>query len=283
MKGKIVIVTGSNSGIGKETALALSKKGGIVVIAVRSKEKGEAACRDIIKDVPDASLDVMVCDLASRVSITEFVKEFTGKYSRLDVLINNAGAEFSRRGVTMDGFENSMGVNYLGPFLLSERLHPILRQSAPSRIINLSSGLHKSGHIDFSDLQSLRKYDSMKAYSTAKLMVLMWTYDLAKRLGGTGVTVNAVMPGFVATNLGKNSGSTMQSIMFSLVRPMQTTAKKGAETSIYLASSKEVEGITGKCFALSKAVETSVESYDLDKQEKLREATVKMLSLENSI
>jgi retinol dehydrogenase-14 len=117
----------------------------------------------------------------------------------------------------------------------------------------------------------------MKAYSLAKLMVLMWTYDLAKRINGTGVTVNAVMPGFVATNLGKNSGSTMQFIMFSLVRPMQTTAKKGAETSIYLASSMDIEGITGKCFASSKRFETSVESYDLDKQVKLREATVKML------
>lgn len=123
----------------------------------------------------------------------------------------------------------------------------------------------------------------MKAYSTSKLIVLMWTYDLAKRLSGTRVIVNAVMPRFVATNLEKNSGNTMQSIMFALVRPMQTTAKKGAETSIYLASSKEVEGITGKCFTASKAVETSVESCDLDKQEKLCEATVKMLNLENSI
>jgi NAD(P)-dependent dehydrogenase (short-subunit alcohol dehydrogenase family) len=277
MKGKIVIITGSNSGIGKETALALSKKMGTVVITVRSKENGEAARQEIIKEVPDASLDIMFCDLASRSSIAGFVKEFTGKFSRLDVLINNAGAEFSKRGITLDGFENSIGVNYLGSFLLSEMLIPTLHHSAPSRIINLSSGLHKSGHIDFSDLQSLRKYDSMKAYSTAKLMVLMWTYDLAKRINGTGVTVNAVMPGFVATNLGKNSGSTMQSIMFSLVRPMQTTAKKGAETSIYLASSMDIEGITGKCFASSKRFETSVESYDLDKQVKLREATVKML------
>jgi NAD(P)-dependent dehydrogenase (short-subunit alcohol dehydrogenase family) len=278
MEGKIVIITGSNSGIGKETALALSKKMGTVVMAVRSKEKGEAARKEIMKELPDASLDVLVCDLASRTSITGFVVEFTGKYSRLDVLINNAGAEFSKRGVTQDGFENSIGVNYLGPYLLSEMLIPTLRHSAPSRIINLSSGLHKSGHIDFNDLQSVRKYDSMKVYSNAKLMVLLWTYDLAKRLNGTGVAVNAVMPGFVATNLGKNSGSIMQSIMFSLVRPMQITAKKGAETSIYLASSMDVEGITGKCFASSKIVETSIESYDLDKQEKLREATIKMLT-----
>ena len=279
MERKICVVTGSNSGIGKETALALAGKGATVVMAVRSREKGEATIQEILKEIPDASLDLMICDVSSRKSIEDFVEEFTGKYSRLEVLVNNAGAEFGRRQTTRDGFESSFAVNYLGPFLLTQKLLPTLSRSIPSRIINLSSGLHKQGHVDFNDLQSEKRYAGMKAYSNAKLMVLLWTYELSRRLQGSGVSVNAVQPGFAATNLGRNSGNLMQSVMFSLVRPMQTTAKKAAETSVYVASSPEVEGITGKCFAGSKEVASSPESYDVEEQKRLWDITVRMLNL----
>jgi len=221
----------------------------------------------------------MLCDISSRESIEKFVREFLEKYNRLDVLINNAGVEFARRQLTLDGFESSIGVNYLDAFLLTEKLLPVLKNSAPSRVINLSSGLLKQGRIDFFDLQGEKKYDAMKVYSNAKLMVLLWSYELACRLDSSGVTVNAVQPGFAATNLEKNSGSFMNSIMFSLVRPMQINAKKAAETSVYLASSSDVEGVSGKCFSDKKEITTSLESYDAEKQKRLWDTTIKLLTL----
>jgi len=152
-----------------------------------------------------------------------------------------------------------------------------LKSSAPSRIINISSGLHKSGRVQLDDLQSEENYKGMQVYSNAKLMVIMFTYELARRLAGSGVTANVALPGFVATNLGRNGGSRMQWLMFKLVRPMQISAKRGAETSLYLASSKEVEGITGKCFSKLKEVTSAEASYDREKQSALWDATSKLL------
>jgi NAD(P)-dependent dehydrogenase (short-subunit alcohol dehydrogenase family) len=184
----------------------------------------------------------MICDLSSMNSVRRFAKEFTESYSRLNVLINNAGAVFRKRQTTVDGFERTLAVDYLGPFLLTHELLPLLRSSAPSRIINLASGLHTRGQIDFNDLQSEKNYKGMSVYSTVKLMFMMFTYELARRLEGTGVTANAVNPGFVATNLGK--GSLIYSLEYLIVRPFQINAKKGAETSVYLASSDEVKDVT---------------------------------------
>lgn len=228
MKGKVCVVTGANSGIGKETALALAGMGATVVMAVRSIERGEKAKNEIINQTTSASIDLMICDMSSMESIRHFAAEFKQKYDRLDVLINNAGALFNNREVTAEGFERTLAVNYLGPFLLTNELLPLLKAGAPSRIINVSSGLHRCGKIDFNDLQSGRNHSGIKGYSNAKLMVIMLTYELARRLEGTRVTVNVLEPGFVATNLGKNSGSLRFAIMFKLTRPIQINAKKGA-------------------------------------------------------
>jgi len=279
IKGKVCIVTGANSGIGKETALALAGMGATVIMVVRSIERGEKAKKEILSQTTTASIDLMTCDMSSMESIRNFAAEFKQKYTRLDVLINNAGAVFNKREVTAEGFERTLAVNYLGPFLLTNELLPLLKASAPSRIINVSSGLHKSGKIDLNDLQSARNYKGMGVYSNAKLMVIMFTYELARRLEGTGVTVNLLEPGFVATNLGKNSGSLRSNIMFKLVRPMQTNAKKGAETSIYLASSEEIKDTTGKCFAKKQETTTAPTSYDKQLQKALWDKTNELLDL----
>ena len=287
MKGKICIITGSNSGIGKETALSLAKMGATVVMVVRDQERGEKARTEIVRQTGNNSVDLMFCDLSSMDSIRRFAKEFKKKYDRLDVLINNAGALFNKREVTSEGFERTFAVNYLGPFLITHELLDLLKSSAPSRIINVSSGLAKNGMVDLDDLQSEKNYVGTKAYSpvrapvyaNTKLMLMMFTYELARRLKGSGVAANVLMPGFVATNLGKNSGSISSSIMFKMVRPMQVGAKKGAETSVYLASSDEVKDVTGKCFAKKKEVMTCPASYGEELQKRLWDKTEIMLGL----
>lgn len=162
---------------------------------------------------------------------------------------------------------------------MTNELLDLLKVSAPSRIINVSSGLAKNGEVNFDDLQSVKDYKGMQVYSNAKLMLMMFTYELARRLMGSGVTANVLMPGFVATNLGKNSGSLRSSIMFKMVRPMQINAKKGAETSVYLASSDEVKDVAGKCFAKKKETATCPASYDESTQKRLWNETTTLLNL----
>ena len=278
MQGKVCIVTGSNSGIGKETALALAGMGAVVVMAVRNRERGERARSEIIEETGNQATDLMICDVSSIESIRRFAREFKEKYDRLDVLINNAGAVFSNRQTTPDGVEMTLAVNYLGPFLLTLELLPLLKASAPSRVINLSSGMHGTGKINLDDLQSEKGYRGMQTYAKAKLMVTTITYEWARRLDGTGVAVNVVEPGFVATNLGRNSGSLISSIMFGLVRPIQISPRKGAETSVYVATSDELEGVTGKCFA--KLKEKPKISYDREIQRRLWDSTMDLLGVD---
>jgi retinol dehydrogenase 14 len=279
MTGKVCLVTGSNSGIGKETSLALAQMGATLVMVVRSKEKGQKALEEIVSKTGNSIINLMMCDMSSMESVRAFVAEFKKKYDRLDVLINNAGAEFVKRQVTAEGFEQTFAVDYLAPFLLTYELLDLLKASSPSRIINVSSGLAKNGVVDFNDLQNETDYKGMKAYSNTKLMLMMFTYELSRRLKGTGVTVNVLMPGFVATNLGRNSGSLSSAIMFTLVRPMQISAKKGAETSVYLASSDEVKNVTGKCFSKKKETETCPASYNEEAQVRLWNETIQLLGL----
>jgi len=279
MKDKVVIVTGSNSGIGKETALALAEKGATIVSVVRNQELGQKACETIVTETGSDSVDMMLCDLSSMSTIRKFADEFKSRYDRLDVLINNAGAVFSKREVTDEGFERTLAVNYLAPFFLTHELLPVLKKSTPSRVINLSSGLAGRAELTLDDLQSESGYKSQKVYSKAKLMIEMFTFEIARRLEGTGVSVNAVRPGFVATNLGRSSGSFSSRIMFGMMKPFQLSPKEGAETSVYLASSPEVEGVTGKCFRKCKVTTTSEISQNVDKQKQLWDMTIELLGL----
>jgi NAD(P)-dependent dehydrogenase (short-subunit alcohol dehydrogenase family) len=253
---------------------------------VRNKERGEKARKEIVKESGNNSVDLMTCDLSSMESIRQFSKEFRNKYKRLDVLINNAGAVFNKREITPEGFERTFAVNYLGPFLMTHELLDMLGSSAPSRIINVSSGLAKDGKVDLDNLQGenpsgKKSYSHARSpfYANTKLMLILYTYELARRLKGSGVTANVLLPGFTATNLGKNSGSLRSSIMFKMVRPMQQSARKGAETPVYLASSDEVSEITGKCFEKKKETTTCPASYDEDLQRRLWIKTESLLGI----
>ncbi len=279
MRGKVCIVTGSSSGIGKEIALALANMSATVVNVVRNRERGEKALNVIINKTVSHAADLMICDISSMESIKQFANEFRHKYDRLDVLINNAGTFVGKRQITIDGFERTLAVNYLAPFLLTHELLPLLKSSVPSRVINLGSGLHGRGKIDFDDLQSEKEYGAAKTYAKSKLMLVMYTYELAKRLESIGVTVNIVEPGFVATNLGKNSGSRLLSLVFSMTRPFQISAKKGADPIVYLASSDQVKDLTGKCFLKLREKTTAKISYDREMQKLLWDATFELLGL----
>jgi retinol dehydrogenase-14 len=277
MSGKVCIVTGANSGIGKETARALAAMGATVVMVVRNREAGEQARQEIINGTGNESIELMIADLFSMAEVKRLADEFKSRHERLDVLINNAGGIFPKREITGDGFERTFALNHLTPFLLTHELLDVLKTSAPSRIVNVSSNAHMMGKIDFENLQSEKKYGQMGPYGNAKLMLIMFTYALARRLEGTGVTVNVLHPGFVRTHFGQNNASRARKLMFRMIGPLAKSPKKGAETSIYLASSPEVEGVSGEYFVNCRPAKSSNVSYDKDLQEQLWKRTEALL------
>ena len=276
MEGKICIITGANSGIGKATAIGLAKMNATIVMMCRSKERGEEAQKEIIELTGNKKMDLLLCDLSSQESIRKFVSEFKSKYQKLHVLINNAGVMLSKRGISVDGFEMNFAVNHLAPFLLTNLLLDALKKSAPSRIINVSSAAHRMAKIDFDDLQSeKRKYRLMKIYGASKLALMLFSYELSRKLEGTSVTVNTLHPGVVNTNLGQDQSSFSK----GFAKLFFKKPEKGAETSIYLASSQEVEGITGKYFAKKQQKQSSEESYNEDYAKRLWELSTEMTQL----
>ncbi len=275
--GQVCIVTGANSGIGYHTAKGLAERGATVVMVVRNMDKGETAMEEIKQATGASSVYLMHCDVSDVASVDRFTKAFKERFMCLNVLINNAGAAFSKRQETEAGFEKTIATNYLGVFRLTNNLLAMLRETEPSRIINISSGMHKTGKIDFDDIMMEKKYASMKQYANSKLIVTTFTYALARRLVGTGVTANVVEPGFVATNLGRNMGGLRDRIAFTIVRPIQISAEKGAETSIWAATASEIEGISGKTFAKRKETESAEITYDEEIQDRLWDWTLKTL------
>jgi NAD(P)-dependent dehydrogenase (short-subunit alcohol dehydrogenase family) len=279
MKGKIVLITGATSGIGKETALGLSKMGATIVLVGRSKEKLDRTVSEIASQTGNSQLDSLVCDLTSMGSVRKLAADFRAKHTRLDVLINNAGEVVNERRTTVDGFEYTLALDHLSHFLLSMLLMDIIKASAPSRIINVSSSAHMFGHIDFDNLMGEKKYGSMRAYGQAKLANLLFTYELARRLAGTEVTANALHPGVVRTNFGSGIKGGWR-ILIRLGRPFSINARRGAETSIYLASSPEVAGISGKYFAKKKEKVSSKESYDESVARRLWDESARLTGVE---
>jgi len=272
------MVTGANSGIGRETARALAKMGATVVMVVRNQEAGEEVRQAIISETGNISIELMIADLFSMDQVRRLASDFKKNHTRLDVLVNNAGAIFPRREETVEGFERTLALNHLAPFLLTRELLDLLKASAPSRIVNVSSAAHRRGKIDFDNMQRRKKYGLMGPYGSAKLMLVMFTYALARRLKGTGVTVNALHPGVVRTHFGQNDASRGRKFMFRMLGPFFKSPEKGAETSIYLASSPEVEGVSGKYFANCRPRESSRISYDEELQEKLWKYTEDLLA-----
>ena len=276
MKGKICMITGANSGIGKATAIALARMNATLVIVCRNRERGEPALKEIIEKSGNSHIDLLLCDLSSLDSVRKLAATFKSKYQNLHVLINNAGVMLSKRTLSVDGFEMNFAVNFLAPFLLTNLLLDTLKKSAPSRIINVASAAHKYGTIDFDDLQGEHKKSRfMGLYGDSKLALILFSYELSKRLQGTGITLNTVHPGVVNTNLGVDRTHPKKGI----VRRFFKKPEKGAETSIYLASSPEVEGITGKYFANKKEQKSSDDSYNETLRKKLWNIASKMVGL----
>ena len=275
--GQVCIVTGANSGIGYHTAKGLADMGATVVMVVRNMDKGKKALEEIKQTTGSSSVYLMHCDVSDMASVDRFTNAFKDRFMCLNVLINNAGAAFSKRQETEAGFEKTIATNYLGMFRLTHNLLPMLRDTAPSRVINISSGMHKTGKINFDDIMMEKSYASMKQYANSKLIVTTYTYALARRLSGTGVTANVVEPGFVATNLGRNMGGLRDRIAFTIVRPIQTSAEKGAETSIWAAIDPELEDVSGKTFAKKKEMLSADITHDEEAQDKLWDWTLKTL------
>ena len=249
MAGKVVVITGGNTGIGKEAAVGLAGLGARVVITSRNEERGRSAQKEIADRSGSDSVEVMSLDLASFTSIRAFAADVLDRFDHLDVLVNNAGLILRRRAETQDGFEETFGVNHLGHFLLTDLLLERLRAGAPARVVVVSSDAHKGARqgLDFDDLQAEHKYRWAKAYSKSKLANIYFARELSRRLDGTGITVNALHPGFVRSEFGRGGdlGGIYGWGIKYLASPFAISPEKGARTSIYLASSPEVEAVSG--------------------------------------
>jgi len=279
MTGKVCLITGGNSGIGKATALGLAKLNASIVIVSRDKDKGEATLIEIRGKSDNRNVDAMTADLSSQDSVRELAHDFRGRYKKLHVLINNAGIFLPRRVPTVDGLETTFATNHLGHFLLTNLLLDVLKASAPSRVINITSSAHRGTTIDFDDLQAEKKYSGYHAYSQSKLANVLFTYQLAKRLEGTGITVNCLHPGVVRTGFGKDVTGLM-SILVRVGSPFMMSPEKSARAAIYLATSPELEGVTGKHFSRGKEERSSTESYDDSSAERLWKVSAKLTGLD---
>jgi len=263
MTGKTCVVTGANSGIGKETALALAKMGARVVLVCRDQQKGEAAVADIRRDGPSAQRDLLIADMSSFASVRALAAQIREKCPHLDVLINNAGAAVPKRTLSADGIEMTVAGNHLGAALLTLLLLDLLKASAPARIINVSSEAQRRAPLDMNDLQfERRKYQALAAYGQSKLLMNAFTFELARRLAGTGVTANCLHPGVVRTNIWPSNPPLLFKIILGVMKPFMLDSKRGAEVTIYLATSPDVTNVTGEYFVKSKVAPSNPLSRD---------------------
>jgi len=269
MTGKVCVVTGANAGIGKETAIGLAKLGATVVMVCRDAGRAEKALREIKQKSGNDRVAMMICDLASQKSIRRFADEFRRQHDRLDVLVNNAGVFLRQRSLTEDGIESTFAINHLGYFLVTNLLLDLMKNSAPSRIVNVASTAHRYGKLDVNSWPTGRDYSGFAAYANSKLANVLFTYELARRLEGTGVTANCLHPGAVASNLFRG----LPGLLEALIRLVTISPERGARTSIYLASSPDVEGVSGKYFARRRPEKSSEASYDLEAARRLWEVS----------
>ncbi|HEX9713480.1 MAG TPA: SDR family NAD(P)-dependent oxidoreductase [Actinomycetota bacterium] len=270
---KTCVVTGGSSGIGKEIARGLATADARVVIVARNSAKAEAAAEEI-----GGSVDVVLADLSVQAQVRDLAARLLNAYPRIDVLVNNAGVYRLRRRETADGIEEVLAVNHLAPFLLTNLLLDRLRASAPARIVTVASAAHLSGHIDLDDLQMRRSYGHWRAYARAKLANVMFTFALARRLENSGMTANCYHPGFVETSLGSGNRIPVRPF-FLLMRPFIRSAAEGARTGVYLATSGEVEGLSGGYFHDEVPAPTSSRARDEGAQERLWEESARLTGL----
>src|SRR6266700_2484108 len=262
MAGKSVLVTGGTGGIGKATAIGLAALGARVGITGRDQARTEAAAAGIRTAPGSPAVDAFAADMSSQAGVRRLAAQVLEAYPRLDVLVNNAGGFWAHRHITADGLERTFALNHLAPFLLTNLLLDRLTSSAPARIVTVSSGAHARGRIDFDDLQGERNYSGQRAHSQSKLANVMFTYELARRLEGTGVTATVAHPGVVRTSFGAEDQAAYFAVMIGVARLFMKTPAQGAETPVYLASSPEVEGITGRYYANRKPKTSSTASCD---------------------
>jgi NAD(P)-dependent dehydrogenase (short-subunit alcohol dehydrogenase family) len=271
MAGKVYLVTGATSGIGKVTATVLASQGAEVVIIGRNQEKSEATIHQIISETGNETVHYLLADFSDLEQVRQLVMDYKARFSRLDVLVNNAGSFFNTRRETQYGVEKTFLVNHLAPFLLTNLLLETIQGSPYARIINVSSDAHQYGSMDFDDLGFKRGYVGMKAYARSKLANILFTYETVKRLGESGVTVNALHPGHVATDIWRTNFSFVGPALKRIMGLFALTPEEGADNTIYLASSPNVAGVTGKYFVKREPFQSSLISYDEEIAKKLWE------------
>jgi NAD(P)-dependent dehydrogenase (short-subunit alcohol dehydrogenase family) len=280
MKGKTVLITGADGGIGREITRALAKQGAALVMACIDVNDARPVWEEMKESTGNSVIDVMQLDLASLASIRSFVGSFSEKYPKLHVLINNAGVYCAKRGETIDGFEKTIGINYLGPFLLTHLLLPVMKQTPEARIVNVSSNACFQGRLNLDNLQLQKGYQGFKAYANSKLAIVLFTLELAERLKDSGITVNAVHPGHVATNIWNMwPGKWYQSLLFRIIRRFARTPEEAAHNSVFLACSDEVKGVTGTYFDDRKPKALSPACRDVTLRKRLWELSEKLTGL----
>ena len=278
MAGRVCAITGASSGLGYETALALARQGATVALLCRSTERGERAREQIAAASGNEDLHVIACDHANLDSVRAAAGELLARFDALHVLVNNAGLMLMQRRITVDGLEETFQVNHLGAFALTALLRERLVASAPARVITVSSLAHRAAQLDFDDLQSERLYDGFYVYGRSKLANVLFTYELARRLEGSGVTANTLHPGLVRTGFGHNNGPAMRAfMMLSQLPPLAVSARRGARTQVWLASAPAVQDRSGHYFVRCRARRSSRVSYDQDAQRRLWKASEELL------
>jgi NAD(P)-dependent dehydrogenase (short-subunit alcohol dehydrogenase family) len=279
MAGKVSLVTGATAGIGKATARALASQGTTVIITGRNKQKAEDTVRQLQSETGNESVQYLLADFSDLDQVRDLAAAFKARFSRLDVLVNNAGAFFNSRIDTSYGVEMTFLVNHLAPFLLTHLLLNHLKTSPAARIINVSSDAHKQDQMDFDNLGFEKGFFGMKAYARSKLANILFTYELARRLENTRVTANALHPGHVSTDIWKSSSSFFGTVVKWIISRFTITPEQGADNSVYLATSPEVEGITGKYFVEREEVRSSPITYDENLAQRLWEISEKLTSI----
>lgn len=277
MEKKVAIITGATGGMGAVTAEAIAKQNFITILVGRNQTKGLEVVQAIKAKTQNPDVVFMQADLSSQQSIRDLATAFKSTYNRLDLLVNNAGAVFSKRLTTVDGIEMTFALNHLSYYLLTNLLLDVLKQSKPSRIVNVSSATHNGvKEENIKDWQGEKKYSMIQAYHRSKLANLLFTYELNRRLKGSSVTVNAVKPGFTKSGLGKGAGGFMSLILRLMSALMARSTEEGAETAIYLATSKDVEGISGKYYDKQNQIASSKASYDTQLASELWQLSAKL-------
>lgn len=274
MRGKVCVVTGASGGIGRETARGLARQGATAVLVVRSRERGEAARGEILRTLPQAEVHLVLADLSLMAQVRRAAEEIGERFGRVDALVNNAAVYTPKRTETAEGIETQLAVNHLAPFLLTNLLLGSLKASAPARVVTMSSGAHHSGRIRWDDLQARHKYGGLRRYSDTKLMNVLFTTELARRMAGTGVTANAMHPGVVGTELLFGGFAPLR-----LFRRFLRTPEQGAATAVWLASSPEVERVTGRYFKDEKEAPTSSAARDAEAARRLWEESERLVGL----